>query len=133
MTDSAHTRRAFLSSLGALSATGLIPRDWASADFPTVTRGAGVRRGLSLAADDFAFAPGLIYLQTGSLGPTPRPVMERAIAAWKELELNPARYGYEEQERAMDDVRAKAAAFIGCKTEELVLTNCTTEGMNWTA
>ena len=33
----------------------------------------------------------------------------------------------------MDDVRAKAAAFIGCKTDEVVLTNSTTEGMNWVA
>jgi len=33
----------------------------------------------------------------------------------------------------MDDVRAKAAAFLGCKTEELVLTKCTTDGMNWAA
>ena len=42
---------------------------------------------------DFLFAPELVYLQTGSLGPTPRPVMERTIAAWKELELNPSFYG----------------------------------------
>jgi len=33
----------------------------------------------------------------------------------------------------MEDVRAKAATFIGCRTEELVLTRCTTEGMNWVA
>jgi selenocysteine lyase/cysteine desulfurase len=59
--------------------------------------------------------------------------MERTIAAWRELELNPSFYGYGAHERAMEDVRAKAAAFIGCKTEEVVLTNCTTEGMNWTA
>jgi selenocysteine lyase/cysteine desulfurase len=59
--------------------------------------------------------------------------MERTIAAWKELELNPARYGYGEHERAMDDVRTKAAVFLGCKTEELVLTRSTTDGMNWTA
>ena len=89
-------------------------------------------RGLA-PGSDFMFAPGLIYLQTGSLGPTPRPVMERTIAAWKELELNPVFYAYYQQEREMEDVRAKAAAFIGCKTEELVLTNSTTEGMNWVA
>ena len=135
MTDATHTRRAFLSSLGALSAAGFVPRGaWAaSADLSTVAGGARVAPGLAAAPDDFTFAPGLIYLQTGSLGPTPRPVMERAIAAWKELELNPVAYGYGKHERAMDDVRAKAAAFLGCKTEELVLTNCTTEGMNWVA
>jgi selenocysteine lyase/cysteine desulfurase len=91
-----------------------------------------VSRGLA-AADDYLLAPGLAYLQTGSLGPSPRPVMERTIAAWKELEANPVFYGYGPQERAMEDVRMKAAAFLGCKKEELVLTRCTTEGINWVA
>jgi selenocysteine lyase/cysteine desulfurase len=133
VTDAVHSRRAFLSSIGAVSAAGFVARDaWAAgAGFSTIAS-AGVSRGLA-APDDFAFAPGLVYLQTGSLGPTPRPVMEKTIAAWKELELNPSAYGYGEHERAMEDVRAKAATFIGCKTEEVVLTNCTTEGMNWTA
>lgn len=76
------------------------------------------------------FAPGLTYLQTGSLGPTPRPVMERTIAAWQELELDPVFYGYGPQEKGMDAVREKAAAFLGCKTTELVLTKCTTDGVN---
>ena len=134
MSDVLHTRRGFLSSVGALSAAGLVPRGWVStANLSTRAGGTSVSPGLALAPDDFAFAPGLIYLQTGSLGPTPRPVMERTIAAWKELELNPSFYGYGGHERAMEDVRAKAATFIGCKTEELVLTNCTTEGMNWAA
>lgn len=94
---------------------------------PRATR---VARGLA-PAEDFLFAPELVYLQTGSLGPTPRPVMERTIAAWKELELNPSFYGYGAQEHAMDDVvRAGAARFLGCRTEEIVVTRCTTEGMN---
>jgi selenocysteine lyase/cysteine desulfurase len=93
----------------------------------------GELRGLATASGDFLFAPGLVYLQTGSLGPTPRPVMERTIAAWKELELDPVYYGYGPQEKAMDGVRERAAGFLGCKTEELVLTRCTTEGMNWVA
>jgi selenocysteine lyase/cysteine desulfurase len=135
MANDSRSRRAFLSSLGALSAAGLASRSLlASTERGTaMTRGSRSAPGLALAPDDFAFAPGLIYLQTGSLGPTPRPVMERTIAVWKELELNPEFYGYGEHEHAMDDVRAKAAAFLGCKTEELVLTNSTTEGMNWVA
>ncbi len=134
MTDVRQTRRSFLASVSALSAAGVVPRD-AAAVAGVAAQGAGARvgRGIALAPDDFAFAPGLVYLQTGSLGPTPRPVMERAIAAWKQLELNPNFFGYGELEQAMEAVRTKAAAFIGCKTEELVLTNCTTEGMNWTA
>ena len=135
MSRTAHTRRDFLHTLGALSAAGLAPRT-------SMVRGGGmpaagysthVARGLAPSPDDFAFAPGLVYLQTGSLGPTPRPVMERTISAWKQLELDPVAYGYGEQEHAMDEVRAQAAAFLHCKTEELVLTRSTTDGMNWVA
>jgi selenocysteine lyase/cysteine desulfurase len=135
MNHDLHSRRAFVSSLGVLSAAGLTARDLlaSSARLTMQASGARVPPGLALAPDDFAFAPGLIYFQTGSLGPTPRQVMERSIAAWKELELSPVVYGYGVHEHAMDDVRAKAASFIGCKTEELVLTRSTTEGMNWIA
>lgn len=131
MTELSHSRRAFLASVGALSATGLVSREAASV--AAVLHRGDARRGLALAPDDFAFAPGLIYLQTGSLGPTPRPVFERAMATWKQLQLNPNFYGYGELEQAMEEVRAQAAAFIGCGRDEVALTNSTSEGMNWTA
>jgi selenocysteine lyase/cysteine desulfurase len=86
-----------------------------------------------IAASDFLFAPGLVYLQTASLGPTPKPVMERTLAAWHELELNPTFYGYGALEQAMEDVRAAAAAFVGAARDEIVLTSSTTESMNWVA
>ena len=131
MTTTLPTRRAFLSSLGALPAAGLLGTNtWARVNADTHMP--GFARGLA-APGDFTFAPGLVYLQTGSLGPTPRPVVDHAVAMWKEMELNPAAYGYGSHERAMDDVRAKAAAFLNCKTDELVLTTATTQGMNWIA
>jgi selenocysteine lyase/cysteine desulfurase len=136
MTDNptAHTRRDFLSAIGAMSAMRLVSDErWATiAAHEAATPATRVWRGLA-APDDFLFAPELVYLQTGSLGPTPRPVMERTIAAWKELELNPSFYGYGAHEHAMDDVRASAARFLGCKADEIVLTRCTTDGMNQVA
>lgn len=128
------TRRTFLSSLGALSASGLLaPRLGApdALDLPRRLESSGTR-GLA-APDDFMFFPGLAYLQTGSLGPTPRPVMRRTIALWQQLEQNPTLYAYGAHEHAMDDVRANAARFLGCDTDEIVLTTCTTDGMNRTA
>ena len=129
------SRRAFLGSLGTLSAAAFAPRKLFTSQSELLASADAVQpaRGLAAAPDDFMFEPGLIYLQTGSLGPTPRPVLDRALAAWKQLELNPAFYGYGELEHAMDDVRGQAAAFIGCNVSELVLTNSTTEGMNWVA
>ena len=134
MTQPSPTRRAFLSSLGALSVAGALPvRAWAATGGANIGRTATeIRRGLA-AADDFGFAPGLVYLQTGSLGPTPRPVIERTMEAWKELERNPTLVCYGKHEQEMEEVRAKAAAFIGCGTDELLLTNSTSEGMNWVA
>ena len=98
MTDARQTRRAFIAG-GALSAAGLVVRDvLAGAAESGQGRGPRSGPGIALGPDDFAFAPGLIYLQTGSLGPTPKPVMARAMAAWKQLELNPTYFGYGELE-----------------------------------
>lgn len=125
------TRRTFLTSLSARSTAALIPARGASGS-AMATAGRQEMRGLAPAAD-YLFDPGLVYLNTGSLGPTPVPVLDRTVAAWKELERNPVFHGYSRATRAMDEVRAKAAAFINCRTEELVLTRCTTDGLNWVA
>ena len=86
MTGSSPSRRSFLASLGALSAAGLAPRGLLAGDTPAIDDNRlRTDRGIALDADDFGFAPGLVYLQTGSLGPTPRPVMDHAIAVWKQL------------------------------------------------
>lgn len=129
------SRRTFVSSVGAAVVAGLLPTVPSPPQVAAVGAGAVVagRRGLAMGPNDFLLAPGLVYLNTGSLGPTPRPVMDQTMTWWRELELNPVYYGYGAHEQAMDSVRAKAAAFIGCDTGELVLTNCTTEGMNWVA
>ena len=55
-------------------------------------------RGLAPDPGDFLLSPGLVYLQTGSIGPTPRPVMDRTIAFWRELETNPLVYTYDVHE-----------------------------------
>ena len=80
---SSSSRRDFVASLASVPlAQGL---SWADARLP---------HGLARAPGDFLFAPGLVYLQTASMGPVPRPVMEKVIEWWKELELNPTFYGY---------------------------------------
>jgi selenocysteine lyase/cysteine desulfurase len=127
-------RRQFLTALGALSASGLAAHRADAAgvrsdDGPTEPE---IPRGLAKSSD-ILLDPTLTYLQTGSLGPTPRPVMERTLAVWRELELDPTSKGYGSLEREMEGVRSRAAAFIGCAIDELVLTRCTTEGLNWVA
>ena len=71
-------RKTFLTAMGAIGVAPL------ARSVPLQSRGLG-------APGDYLFTPGLVYLQTGSLGPTPRPVIERSIDAWKELELDSVR------------------------------------------
>ena len=117
------------------AAAAVSPTVWSQSDIArraSSMTAATTQRGLA-PADDFLFDPGLVYLQTGSLGPTPRPVMDRTIAAWRELERNPVARGYGDLEHALDTVRGTAATFLGCTVDEIVLTTCTTDGMNRTA
>ncbi len=126
-------RRSFLASLGASAVAGLASSACAPAAATANARGpAAPPRGL-VPGEDLLFAPHLAYLQTGSMGPTLRPVMERTIAVWKELERDPSALGYGPLQQAMEGVRANAAALLGCGVHELVITTSTTEGINWVA
>jgi len=79
---------------------------------------------------EFLFNPGLVHLNTGTIGATPRPVID-AVAAWMyQLEGDPASNVFGPLGARMEDVRAKAADFLGCRLEEIVLTDNTTTGMN---
>ncbi len=120
------SRRDFVGTLGASAAVRRLPWPLWPADGDTSARGLA-------AAGDFSFDPGLVYVQTGSLGPSPRPVREAGQRAWEELQRNPTAYGYGAHEHNLDVVRAQAAQFIGADTPELSLTTSTTDGLNRTA
>jgi selenocysteine lyase/cysteine desulfurase len=79
---------------------------------------------------DLLLDPGVIYLNCGALGPTPRAVLDRVTEASRILETSPSVQGYGPLVWAMEDVRTQAAAFVGCATDELAITESTTTGMN---
>src|SRR6188474_2769138 len=101
-------RRSFLAWMGALPVGKALIDSSVQAGEGTAGVTYPADRGLAR-ADDVMLAPGLAYLQTGSVGPSPRQVFERTVAAWKELELNPVHYGYKVDLPAMEEVRTKAA------------------------
>jgi len=123
-------RRAFLSSVGASVVSGIALNGCVSAaqTAPVAAKPRGI-----LPAGDLLIDSDLSYVQTGSLGPTPRPVLDKTIAVWRELERDPTALGYGPLEQGMELVRAKAAALLGCDLRELVITTSTTEGINWVA
>jgi selenocysteine lyase/cysteine desulfurase len=110
-----HTRRA------VLAATGMAPAGAAL----------GYTRS-SASPPEYGFAPGLTYLNTASLGPTPRSIRDTMDRAWTDLETNPVRMAYGDGEllARTDQARGQVAASLGCGADDLLLTRSTTDSMN---
>jgi selenocysteine lyase/cysteine desulfurase len=81
---------------------------------------------------EYMFEPGLNYLNTAALGPTPRSVLDKVMKAWYELELNPVMmaYGNGAVHVATDRAREQVAALIGCTADELLITRSATDAMS---
>ena len=81
-------------------------------------------------SSEYMFAPGLIYLNTGSLGPTPRSIYDEVLKAWADVEMNPVGKVYGGTVNALaEKTRAGVAGFIGCSADEVLLTRSTTNAM----
>ena len=82
-------------------------------------------------ASEYMLQPGLIYLNTGSLAPTPRSILDTVLKAWHELETNPVAMSYGGAVHSLaDQTRNSVASLIGCSADEVLLTRSTTNAMN---
>jgi cysteine desulfurase/selenocysteine lyase len=79
---------------------------------------------------EFQLNPGVVHLNTGTLGATPRVVLDSIVATMQQIEGNPAVNMFTWGGEQMDEVRSKAAGFIGANLDEVAFTRNTTEGMN---
>jgi selenocysteine lyase/cysteine desulfurase len=77
--------------------------------------------------EQFMLEPGFAYLNTGTLGPTPRPVVTAMNEYWRLMAVNPNENSQIFQDR-QERIRVKAAAFIGATPDEVAITRNTTEG-----
>jgi selenocysteine lyase/cysteine desulfurase len=82
---------------------------------------------------EFGFKPGLVYMNNGTLGPAPKRVIAASTKAWQELELNPAGNGFGITLHNAEAVRKKAAVYLGCEEDEIVIMPNTTQSMNTVA
>ena len=110
--------------MGVASAMGLAP-ELLAANLNQATGNSGV-------PPEYLLAEGSAYLNTGTLGPTPRVVLDRVIQTWQDLESNPTFtvYGDSPVHPLPDRVRQQAADFVGCSADELMITRSTTDAMN---
>ncbi|MEO8168439.1 MAG: aminotransferase class V-fold PLP-dependent enzyme, partial [bacterium] len=80
---------------------------------------------------EYLFTPGIVYLNTGTLGPCRRETIEESKRAWEELETLPVKfYGKFGAESLAEKTRTTAARFLGCDVSEMIITQSTTNGMN---
>jgi selenocysteine lyase/cysteine desulfurase len=70
------------------------------------------------------------YLNNGTLGPTPKPVYYTLVERYHDLAQDPGQPN-SDQSAAADEVRRKAAAFVGADVDEIALVRNTTEGMSF--
>ena len=73
--------------------------------------------------------PGVIYMNNGSVGPSPRPVFEALVRYMRQLEENPSVYN-EQYNRMVKEVKPKLAAFLGARPECTAIVMNLTWGMN---
>jgi selenocysteine lyase/cysteine desulfurase len=100
----------------------------------------GLQNALGAAPDDLTFwkevrnqfllRPGLIHMNAATIGATPRPVVTALTDFLWETESDPQDQVFGTPHLRMDEVRAKAAEFLGASVAEVAVTRNTTEGMN---
>jgi selenocysteine lyase/cysteine desulfurase len=110
------SRREMLSGLAVMTAGAAVPT---KGQLPITDAG------------EYMLEPGLIYLNTGSLGPTPRTILDAVLNAWNDLEKNPVTKAYGGTTHTLaDKTRELVGGLIGCTADEVLLTRSTTNAMN---
>jgi selenocysteine lyase/cysteine desulfurase len=72
---------------------------------------------------EFNFVDDVSYMNTGTMGPIPTPVVDAQTRYLRELAADP------HARRDLEPIRDKLAAFVGADPDEILFTRSTTEGM----
>lgn len=78
---------------------------------------------------DFALDPEIVFLNHGSFGACPRPVLEEQQRLRERLEREPVRFFLRDLEAQWDAAREALAAFVGADPQDLVFVRNATEGV----
>lgn len=79
---------------------------------------------------EFQLNPGLVHFNTGSVGAAPRVVTDTVSQYLSQLEGNPNHNVWGPIGNLAEEVRTRAAEFLGADVSEVAITRNTTEGMN---
>jgi selenocysteine lyase/cysteine desulfurase len=124
------TRRRFIAGLGSATVAGLAPPMAAARDStaPCID---------TTDEPEFLLEPGLIHLNSGTLGLMPRRVRERMAAATRQFEGNPVVQGYRDDPGTVltlaEAARARLAGLLHCGLDELLVTHGTSDALGQVA
>ena len=129
MKPGGYNRRKFLGAITANTAGGILINT--VSPFSTVNAQTSPLLADQAPGNEYLFANGLTYLNSGTLGPCRRETIEESKKAWEDLESLPVKfYGKFGAESLAERTRTIAAKFLGCDMGEIVITTSTTNGMN---
>ena len=134
------SRRHFLGRLAAGSAGALLAGSTAAAEARASMAAVGDARAAAVPDEEFWAAvrreflvrEELAYMNSGTLGPMPKPVFYAVVDGYRALAADPGAENAR-QEQAQDALREKLADFINAAPGEIALTRNTTEGMSFVA
>jgi isopenicillin-N epimerase len=75
-------------------------------------------------------APGTVFLNHGSFGACPEPVLELQSELRRQMEAEPIQFLWRRYEERLDPVRAEAARFLGAQARDLAFVTNATTGVN---
>jgi selenocysteine lyase/cysteine desulfurase len=130
----ADQRRSFIKKslagfLGLMSFPGLAEAA-SHSDFSKIIAGKSDDEIFALVRKQLLLDKDIVYMNTGSLGPSPRMVVDKVNEAVHQLERNPVTENWGPLGKEMEAVREKAAKFINADVNEIILTRNTTEGLS---
>src|ERR1035438_1080537 len=75
-------------------------------------------------------APGTIFLNHGSFGACPKPVLELQSELRRQMEAEPVQFLWRRYEERLGPARAEVASFLGARARDLVFVTNATTGVN---
>jgi len=80
--------------------------------------------------DQFLLDPTVVFLNHGSFGACPRPILELQTRLRQEMEAEPVQFLWRCYEDRLEPARAEVARFVGARPRDLVFVTNATTGVN---
>lgn len=78
----------------------------------------------------WGLAPGTVFLNHGSFGACPRPILELQTELRRALEAEPVQFLWRRYEERLEPARQELAKFVGARPQDLVFVTNATAGIN---